>query len=139
MTTTVSATVEPVGRLLSTELLLDLGGCDPAVLNPAALVDYTTQLIKLLKMKAYGKPIVNVEFGEGELRGWTLILVTQLITTSNITIHAWPEARGVSININSCGPYDPHAATEFTRTYFDVEPGMINATVVPRRVPTARN
>jgi S-adenosylmethionine/arginine decarboxylase-like enzyme len=124
------------GRLFGTELLLDLGGCDPAIINdPRRLADYTVQLIKLIDMEAYGDPDV-VEFGKGKLRGWTLI---QKMTTSNITIHAWPDAAGALINVHSCRPYDTAAATEFTRKYFDVEPDMITATVVPRRVPRKGN
>jgi S-adenosylmethionine/arginine decarboxylase-like enzyme len=132
-----AATTQPAGRLFGTELLLDMGGCDLAIITvPSRLAAYIQQLIKLIDMKAHGKPIFTEEFGEDDLVGWTVI---QPIKTSNITVHAWPDAAGVLINIHSCRPFDTVAATEFTRKYFGVEPDMITANVVTRRVPRARN
>jgi S-adenosylmethionine/arginine decarboxylase-like enzyme len=97
------------------ELALDLAGCDPEVLDSAAkLTEYVRKLIEKIGMTAYGDPIA-ANFGEGDLAGWTVI---QLITTSNINLHASPADRSAHINVFSCKAFDPATATAFTLEFF---------------------
>lgn len=98
------------------ELLLDLSGCDVDVLvSDVALITYVRMLAERIGMTTYGDPLA-VCFGEGELAGWTVV---QLITTSNINLHAAPDTRTVHINVFSCRAFDPATATQFSIDYFN--------------------
>ncbi len=114
------------------ELRIELGDCDPAIINdPIRLSDYVRQLIKLIGMEAYGDPIL-LNFGKESLHGWTLI---QPITTSNINIHGVPDGQGAVFNIISCGPFAPAAALEFTLGFFGTDTYTYDVTRrdIPRR------
>jgi S-adenosylmethionine decarboxylase len=97
------------------ELQLDLGGCDPAKLDDEAGVRaWCAALVDLIGMEAYGEPVVQ-RFGKDTLHGLTLV---QLITTSNINFHGAAATRSAHINVFSCRPFDPTAATEHSVTWF---------------------
>lgn len=97
------------------ELRLNLAGCDPRAIDSRdELAAYVTLLVEKIGMTAYGAPIL-VNFGEGDLAGWTVV---QLITTSNITMHLAPADRTAYLNIFSCRYFDPDVATAFTLDFF---------------------
>lgn len=124
---------DPAGVAFGTELLLDLADCDPLVIGHAdALRHYVETLAKRIDMTLYGEPMIE-HFGEGDLAGWTVI---QLITTSNINIHACdtgPLKNTAFINVFSCKPFDTEAATVFTVEYFKA--GRSRARAVHRIAP----
>jgi S-adenosylmethionine decarboxylase len=114
------------------ELQLDLAGCNPEVLDSAdALIDYVTLLAERIGMTTYGKPIVEY-FGEAELAGWTVI---QLITTSNINLHAAPADGTAFINVFSCRAFDPDVATQVSVEHFGAT--VHTARVTERTAPVA--
>lgn len=112
------------------ELLLDLAGCNPDVITSAALLKaWTATLADAIGMTAWGEPIA-AHFGEGDLYGWTVI---QLITTSNISVHAVDGTNDAHINIFSCRAFDPDAATALTVDFFGAT--AHDARVIQRRAP----
>lgn len=97
------------------ELQLDLGGCDRDILaSRDDLIIYVTLLAEGIGMTTYGDPLA-VLFGEGKLAGWTVV---QLITTSNINLHAAPASGALHLNVFSCRRFDPAAAIAFSLTFF---------------------
>lgn len=112
------------------ELLLDLAGCNPDVINSAALLKaWAVTLADAIGMTVWGEPTV-AHFGEGDLYGWTVI---QLITTSNINVHAVEGTNDAHINVFSCRAFDPAAATAFTVEFFAA--AVHTSHVVQRRAP----
>lgn len=115
------------------ELAINLAGCNPDIINsPDRLVDYVTSLAAHIGMTTYGPAQVEY-FGEGDLAGWTVI---QLITTSNINLHAVDTNNTCYINVFSCRPFDAETAATFTADYFDA--GAYTTDLLERRAPTER-
>lgn len=111
------------------ELQLDLAGCDPEVLASGDdLIVFVTLLAERIGMTTCGDPIAH-NFGEGDVAGWTVI---QLITTSNINLHATVEE--VYLNVFSCRHFDTDAATEFAVGFFSAK--AHTARTVERTAPT---
>lgn len=116
-----------------TELQLDLGNCDPAIIRiPGELVSWAQLLAEKIEMKWYGRPIEQ-HFGNEHVRGWTVI---QLIETSNISVHANDDNLSAFVNVFSCRPFDTEQATEFTVSFFGAR--AYRATVAHRTVPTSK-
>ncbi|GLY99846.1 S-adenosylmethionine decarboxylase [Actinoplanes sp. NBRC 103695] len=124
---------EPDGRGIDgfgMELLLDLSGCNPDVITSAALLKaWTVTLADAIGMTRWGEPTI-AHFGEGDLYGWTVI---QLITTSNINVHAVEGSNDAYINVFSCRGFDPDAATALTVEFFGAT--AHHARVIQRRSP----
>ncbi|MFA5271817.1 MAG: S-adenosylmethionine decarboxylase [Candidatus Omnitrophota bacterium] len=99
------------------ELIIDLSGCDLAVMSSKKkLAEYADTLCKLIKMKKYGKvqlPYFGLE--KPQTKGYSLL---QFIETSSITGHFSEHWRKCYINIFSCKPYDHKLAAEFTKKFF---------------------
>lgn len=98
------------------ELQVNLGGGDQAILTDGAQIRrYLTELCALIGMEAYREPVV-VSFGKDpRVAGFTAV---QLITTSNITLHAVDANGALFLNVFSCKVFDPAAVTEFTAGFF---------------------
>lgn len=78
-------------------LMLNLYGCNPKLIaNKKAVAKFATELCQLIKMKAFGNPIVK-KFGKPgtEAEGLTLV---QLIETSAITAH-FSDSRSKIVNL----------------------------------------
>ncbi len=113
------------------ELVLNLAGCDPAIINdPAAIQAWALELCERINMIAHGEPFVH-HFGEGNLAGWSVI---QPITTSDIKVHAVDVDRSAFINVFSCRAFDTEEATRFTVARFAAR--AYEVTVLQRRAPT---
>lgn len=99
------------------ELVLDLSGCDLAVMSSKTkLTEYVDKLCKLIKMKKYGKvqlPYFGLE--KPHTKGYSML---QFIETSSITGHFSEYWRKSYINIFSCKTYDHKLATQFTKNFF---------------------
>lgn len=129
--TPVSAAAGELTTQFGTELIIDLGGCDPLVVRHAdALACWATMLAERIGMQCHGDPIIQ-QFGEGSLYGCTVI---QLITTSNITVHGVDADNSAFINIFSCRPFDTADAATWTIDFFKAR--AATTTVLHRRVPT---
>ena len=99
------------------ELIMDLHDCDPGILaSKNKLKEYIIKICKLIKMKRYGKPIIE-RFGLGMdfTAGYSLV---QLIESSSITGHFSELWRSIYLNIFSCKSFDAGKATEFTKAFF---------------------
>lgn len=99
------------------ELVLDLSGCDLAVMSSKTkLAEYVDRLCKLIKMKKFGKvqlPYFGLE--KPQTKGYSML---QFIETSSITGHFSEYWRKSYINVFSCKTYDHRLATEFTKNFF---------------------
>ena len=98
------------------ELIIDLGGCNDNISDRKQLEEYVVGLIKLLKMKAYGK-CETPFFGHGNkvTSGHSL---KQFIETSSIVGHFGDFYKSANLNIFSCKDFDDNKATEFTKDFF---------------------
>jgi len=95
---------------------IDLAGCDHKMIqSPKAMKGFIKQLVKLLKMKAYGPTRIE-KFAEDSLEGYS---VFQFIETSSIIIH-FDDKSGdrAFIDVFSCCFFDPYAAEIFSKKYF---------------------
>ena len=95
---------------------IDLYEADPKLIrNPKYVKKFMKDLVKFIKMKAYGEPIV-INFGDTpRVAG---ISAMQLIETSSITAHFANFTNSVHIDIFSCKSFRPHEAALFCREYF---------------------
>ncbi len=102
------------------ELVLDLSGCDLAVMSSKKkLAEYVDKLCKLIDMKKFGKvqlPYFGLD--KPHTKGYSLL---QFIETSSITGHFSEYWRKAYINIFSCKAYDHKLAEKFTQEFFKAE------------------
>lgn len=99
------------------ELILDLQDCDPRTLrSKKSLNDFIIRICKLIKMKRYGKPVIErFGFGNDITAGYSLV---QLIETSSISGHFSELWNSAYINIFSCRKFDAVKAREFAKKFF---------------------
>jgi len=89
--------------------------CDhDAIRSKETIAAFTKELVKEIKMVAFGKPRI-VRFGTGKAMGITLV---QLIETSNISAHFAEESDDVYLDIFSCSPFEPKVAIAVFKKYF---------------------
>ena len=95
--------------------IINVYECDEGfVKSKARLTKFCGELCKVIKMKAYGKPIVD-RFGKGELEGWSGV---QRIETSSIVVHMDEFENKVFIDIFSCKNFGAEKARDFSRKFF---------------------
>ena len=107
------------------ELIFDLHGCNIENFNRDGIDQYFTKLCKLIKMQ---KCVVHFWDDVGvppeeqqtdpQTKGTSAVC---FILTSTITIHTLDLLGKVYVNIFSCKEFDPKAAEEFTREWFEGE------------------
>ena len=111
------------------ELILDLSDCDSkAIRSKKKILEYSNQLCKLIKVKKYGKPIIerfalNLEHATG-------YSLAQLIETSLLSGHfseLWDKAY---INIFSCKDFNHKKAAAFTKKFFNAK--KVKETIIIR-------
>ena len=103
-------------------LILNLYGCDGDVIRDGLAIErYAVEAVNLLKMKAYGPPMVQ-HFGHESpiTSGYTLV---QLIETSNITGHFSDAKLSAYLDIFSCQPFDMVEAREHAADFFHARRG----------------
>lgn len=108
-------------------LLLDCSNCNHDVDNPEKVSEFLTELVKALKMKAVGKPIVHQFKGPFPARGTS---GTQIITTSSITFHSDDEQWAAYIDVFSCKLFQPDVALKVVKKFF--QPEHIGALMIYR-------
>lgn len=104
---------EPFGL----EVVLDIYDCDPRIIRSGrAIREFAVKLVKLLKMKAYGKALTP-HFGHDNPKtsGYSLL---QFIETSSITGHFSEGKNCAYINIFSCQMFNADKAIAFTKKFF---------------------
>src|SRR5262245_9842854 len=111
------------------ELLLDLQGCDPALMTEASCREFFVALCELIRMKRIGEPLfLQNESGDQCLHGPSAY---QYIETSNISLHFLSLRGAVYVNIFSCKAFDPEQAEQFCVQFWKATSAA--GTVVPRR------
>ena len=107
---------------------IDLHGCNPeTVRSPEKIKQFVVELCDLIKMKRFGECVV-VDFGEDErVSGYSMM---QLIETSLISAHlGQKENPYVYLDIFSCKYYDPYAAADFAKEFFEARDYTLNYTL----------
>jgi S-adenosylmethionine decarboxylase len=122
--------VDEAGEAWGIELVLDLGGCDPAMITSAErIAEFATELCRLIDMRAYGPPVIE-RFGltDEKTAGYTLV---QLIETSSIVAHFCDAWRTGYVNVFSCRPFDTEIAAGFVAGFLGAQ--RTRQTVLVRR------
>ncbi len=98
---------------------IDLHSANPKKIRDGKYItQFMKDLVKFIKMKAYGEPIV-VNFGDTpRVAGYSAL---QLIETSSITAHFANFTNSVHIDIFSCKYYKPHEAALWCKQYFEAQ------------------
>lgn len=96
-------------------LLVDCSECNHDIDDPVKVELFIRELVKKLKMKPIGKPVIVKVNGE-DGRGTTAV---QIITTSTITFHGDDEKWSVYLDVFSCAPYEPKVALQLFTKYFE--------------------
>lgn len=95
-------------------LLLDISDCNHDIDDPKKVESFIADLVKALKMKTIGDPmVVKVEGEDG--RGVTAV---QIITTSTITFHGDNDKWSVYLDVFSCKEFEPETAIGLVKQYF---------------------
>ena len=107
------------------ELVLDLHDCNPSTFNRDSIDRYFTELCELIDMQR-----CEVHFWDDvglppeecqtlpHTKGTSAVC---FILTSSIVIHTLDILKAVYVNIFSCKEFDPEAAADFTRKWFEAE------------------
>ena len=109
-------------------LHMDLARCNDNIKNADKIVEFSTKLIKKIKMKAYGPPILE-HFGEGNKKGYTLV---QLIETSCLTAHFTEDVNSMYLDLFSCKEFKENDVVSMVSKYF--EPDTISSHFLVRGV-----
>lgn len=104
-------------KVYGMELILDLEGCDPKIIRSKKKIsEYSNKLCHLIKVRKYGKPIVErFGFEKDFAAGYSLV---QLIESSSVTGHFSELWNKAFINIFSCKSFNEKKATDFTKKFF---------------------
>ncbi len=97
--------------------LIDMEGCnEDSISNKSHIEKFSYELVSIIKMKAYGKPIIEYFANDSvETAGYSLV---QLIETSNITAHFAENSRQVFIDIFSCKDFEESKALHVCNNFF---------------------
>lgn len=105
------------------ELILDLHECDSDTFNRGSIDAYFTELCDVINMEKcevhfwddVGVPLEEQQT-EPHTKGTSAVC---FILTSTIVIHTLDILNTVYVNIFSCKTYDPKAAADFTKEWFN--------------------
>lgn len=107
------------------ELILDLHGCNPATFTRDHLDRFFTELCDLIDMEkceVHFWDDVGVSEDEQQTSPHTKgTSAVCFILTSTIVIHTLDLLEAVYVNIFSCKAFDPDAAADFTKKWFEAE------------------
>lgn len=115
---------------MAMQLLVDLYGCDSALLNDAPCVRDTAQRA----VHSLGADIVEECVHRFEPIGVSYIAV---ITTSHFSIHTWPEYGYAAVDVFSCAEDVPEKLAEALGAAFAAERKTVRS--VERQIPEGGN
>lgn len=96
-------------------MMVDAAKCNPeSIRNVPHIKRFARELTKAINMVPYGEPRV-VHFGKGKKAGYTL---TQLIETSNITVHFVEATNDMYFDLFSCKEFDRDTVKSLIQLYF---------------------
>jgi S-adenosylmethionine decarboxylase len=111
------------------ELLLDLKGCDPALMTRATTERFMAALCERIGMRRVGELLFwENTSGDPTLHGPSAY---QYIETSNIGLHFLSLVGAIYVNIFTCKAFDPRDAESFCRDFWGA--ASASSTVVPRQ------
>jgi S-adenosylmethionine/arginine decarboxylase-like enzyme len=107
-------------KIYGKELILDLINCDPKIIrSKKKILEYSTRLCNLIKVKKYGKPIVErFALHLDHAAGYSLV---QLIESSLVSGHFSELWNRAFINIFSCKDFDDKKVVVFTKKLFNAK------------------
>lgn len=108
-------------------LILDCSNCNKDIDNTKKVAEFLSTLVKELKMKAIGKPVIYQPKGAFDQRG---ISATQIISTSSITFHGDDEEWAAYIDVFSCKVFRPKVVIKTVQKFF--QPKHIGALMLFR-------
>ena len=116
------------------ELLIDLHGCNSQTFTRDSLDRFFSELCDLIEMERcvvhfwddVGVPAEEQQT-EPHTKGTSAVC---FILTSTIVVHTLDLLEAVYINIFSCKPFDPDAASEFTKHWFRADD--VRSSYLPR-------
>lgn len=97
-------------------LLVDCSDCDHSIDDVRKVELFVKELVRALKMKPLGDPMVIKVDDKEDGRGVTAV---QVITTSTITFHGDNDKWSVYLDVFSCAPYEPKVALNLFTKYFE--------------------
>jgi S-adenosylmethionine/arginine decarboxylase-like enzyme len=106
---------------------IELAGCNPYLLSDCNVVgNYLSEAVDLLDMIPLGKPIIHqfVHPTNPQENGITGI---QVITTSHISFHSYPETNSTYIDVFSCKDFNQDEIVRFTVKYFQAKIHWLNS------------
>jgi S-adenosylmethionine decarboxylase len=87
-------------RIIGSNFVIDIYNVNERFLKEKALLNLLKKLIKILKSKPVGKPVIKkISSPEYLFSGYS---VFQIIKESHIAFHTWPEYNYLAIDIFSC-------------------------------------
>ena len=96
-------------------------------MNKEILEKYLFDVAENLKLRSYEKPVIfapTSDVGKEENAGYDAFMP---LIDSGISAYVWTHAKFCSILIYTCKGFDPKAAIEFTREYFNVSKEIVSA------------
>jgi len=107
-------------KIYGKELILDLIDCDPKIIrSKKKILEYSDKLCNLIKVKKYGKPIVErFALHLDHAAGYSLV---QLIESSLVSGHFSELWNRAYVNIFSCNDFDDKKAAVFTKKFFNAK------------------
>jgi len=107
------------------ELILDLHECDPDTFNRKSINSFFSELCDVIEMEMCEvhfwddvDVLLEKQQTEPHTKGTSAVC---FILTSTIVIHTLDLLNTVYVNIFSCKTYDPKAAADFTKEWFNGE------------------
>lgn len=121
---------DKLGTWNGMRLLMELGGCDPAVVRGRLpLSTWMREVAGQAGMVPVGQPLL-MHFGSDELAGETVIQITE---TGNVDVHGFDDDLFAALCVNARDPFDAAAALAFTRKFYDAD--TARARVVHSYIP----
>ncbi len=105
-------------KVIGLTLFIDIYNVEKKFLQKDFLLKLLKNLIKFLRVKPVGKPIIKKIFSKGNpYSGYTLV---QVIKESHIVFNTWPEYKFLSIDIFSCKPlFNQKEILKFLKSEFE--------------------
>jgi S-adenosylmethionine decarboxylase len=104
-------------------LMLDISGCNDAMLSRESIYNFNRDLVNRIDMTAHGEPVIEYLLPGDPKQGYSLM---QLITTSNICAHFVEPDRSAYIDIFSCKPFDIQVAQSVVQHHFEPKKLRVN-------------